>query len=84
MICTRRVILEQASTFEIELVFTVRIIACYNKKKHAVASCPRVSTSHFNKTTVCYVATLSGIPNHERGRHNDYARTLDQPTFKFF
>ena len=45
------------------------------KKKHAVASCPRVCTSHFNKCIVCYVAILSDIPNSERGRHNDYALT---------
>ena len=38
------------------LLFTI-------KKKHAVASCPRVSTSHFNKCPVCYVATLTNIPN---------------------
>ena len=38
----------------------------HNKKKHAVASCPRVSTPHFNKSAVCYVSTLTNIPNYRR------------------
>ena len=45
---------------------------------------PRVSSSHFNKSAVCYVAIFTNIPNSERGRHNGYARTLDHPPFKFF
>ena len=35
-------------------------------KKHAVACCPRVSTSHFNKSAVRYVATFTNIPNYRR------------------
>jgi hypothetical protein len=33
------------------------------KKKHAVACCPRVSTSHLRRTSVCYVAIFTNIPN---------------------
>jgi hypothetical protein len=54
------------------------------KKKHAVACRPRVCTSHFNKCAIRDVATLSGIPNHDRGRHNDYAQTLYQPPQESF
>ena len=41
------------------LLFTI-------KKKHAVASCPRVSTSHLRKTTVCDVALAYNSPKHLR------------------
>ena len=56
-------------THEIEIVVSstdqtkIYISLFTIKKKHAVACCPRVSTSHLRKTTVCDVATLTNIPN---------------------
>ena len=54
------------------------------KKKHAVACRPRVSTSHFNKCTVRDVATLTNIPNSDRGRHIGSIKPYNNTPFKFF
>ena len=41
---------------------TNSIFAFTIKKKHAVACCPRVSSSHLCNSTVCYVASAYNIP----------------------
>ena len=60
-------------------------LTLHNKKKHAVASCPRVCTSHFNKCIVCYVAILTNIPNYRREyRCESRTHLITTPTGKFF
>ena len=55
-------------------------VTLHNKKKHAVACCPRVCTSHLCKTTVCYVVLTYNIPNHFREyRHEPRMHLITPP-----